>query len=229
MASPHASGSSHDEHDRLLLAAFAAGDVDGEDLAKAIRLSEACESCGTLVAELRAVARAVASMPPPRRAGRDFRISAEQAHRLGRRAGWRRLLRPFATRRASILGPVAATLMTLGFAGMLFSAGGSFLAGAGGTAGGNAALGPTTASTVPESTGRSSVDELDVGAVRASTAPGDQSSGGGTPPDAGETKHATPEAAPPAPDRTWWVAVSGILVVLGAGAFTLRRLALRDR
>lgn len=227
MASTHASGSSHDDHDRLLMAAFAAGDADGEDLAKATRLSEGCESCRSLVADVRAVARAVASLPPAR-TDRDFRISADQAARLGRQAGWRRLLRPFAARRASMLGPVAATLMTIGFAGLVFGAGPAFIGG--GSAGGAAVFGPTSASTTPESTGGAPAGELDFGAVRASAAPGDSSSGGSQPPDAKDTEQAAPNAAtPPAPDRTALILVSGLLLVSGAGMVALRRLALRDR
>ncbi len=169
-------------------------------------------------------------MPPPRSSSRDFRISADDASRLAGRAGWRRILKPFATSRAAILGPVAATLMTLGLAGLLFSTGSGFLFGAGGSASDNAALGPTTASTMPEATGRETVGGFDVGAVRASTVPADESTGGTNPPRTGDAKHTTTDAGTPqAPDRTWLVAASGLLILAGGGAFALRRLARRER
>ncbi|MES2208744.1 MAG: hypothetical protein V4515_00940 [Chloroflexota bacterium] len=218
----------HDDHDRLLLAAFAAGDAAGSDLARAHRLMASCDTCRGLVAELQAIARAVHSMPAPRPLGRDYRISADDADRLGRRAGWRRILRPFAARRASILGPVAATLMTLGLAGFLVSTGTPFPFGTGGTTGQDAALRPSMASTAPEASGRESVGGLDYGVAGASKAPWDVSEGV-NPPVSDDSKQATPDGVPTAAaGRAWLPVVSGLLVLVGIGVLALRRMALRE-
>jgi hypothetical protein len=114
---------SHDVHDRLLVAARAAGDLAGRDLDRAELLLAGCERCHGLLGELRAIAAATRSLPPAQRpATLDFRLSPERARRLARGRGWRRLLRPFGRTGIGTIRPLAATFTTLGVAGLLLAA-----------------------------------------------------------------------------------------------------------
>lgn len=128
----------HANHDRLLIAAHAAGDLTGRELDAATRLVAECTDCRALVEELRVLRAGTHELPPAARpAGLDFRLTPAKAAELDRARGWRRLLRPFGTRSSSAR-PLAAAFTTLGLAGLLLAAmpgflGGSFfLAGAGG-------------------------------------------------------------------------------------------------
>ena len=56
---------SHDRHDPMLVAALAAGDLAGAERDQAIALIGSCTECGTLHADLVAIARATATVPPP--------------------------------------------------------------------------------------------------------------------------------------------------------------------
>lgn len=105
----------HAGHDQLLVAAHAAGDAAGADLARAAALVASCPDCASLHRDLRAVATALATAPAPSRP-RDFRLSPADAARLAAPSGWRRLLAPL-----SGAGPVAASLAALGVAGVLLS------------------------------------------------------------------------------------------------------------
>lgn len=117
----------HAHHDRLLIAAHAAGDLTGRDRERAEALLSDCAACRDLATELRAVRASTLDLPPVvRPAGLDFRLSAEQAARLDRRRGWRRLLRPFGGP-SSAARPLAAAFTTLGLAGLLLAATPSFL------------------------------------------------------------------------------------------------------
>ncbi len=77
----------HSDHDALLVARFAAGDVTPAEAELARRLLATCPDCRLLASDLRAIARATADLPAPTRT-RDFRLSPELAARL-RRSGWR--------------------------------------------------------------------------------------------------------------------------------------------
>jgi hypothetical protein len=110
---------SHDLHDPLAIAAYAAGDATGDQLALATGLVATCGDCAALHHDLRAIAAALpAAMPAPR--PRDFRLTAEQADAL-RPAGWRRLLAPLAGPRFAFAGPLGTGLATLGLAGILIA------------------------------------------------------------------------------------------------------------
>jgi hypothetical protein len=109
----------HAAHDPVLVAAYAAGDAEAEDLARASALVASCPECAALHRDLRALAASLASTPAPARP-RDFRLSAEQADQLRRPTGWRRLLAPLGGAR-SAAGPLAASLAALGVAGLLLS------------------------------------------------------------------------------------------------------------
>jgi hypothetical protein len=109
---------SHERHDPMLVAALAAGDLAGTERDQAIALSQSCASCASLHADLLAIARATASVPPPIAAPRrDYRLSPEQAASL-RRTGWRRLV-PSIPLRTATTRRLGVGLATIGLAGLL--------------------------------------------------------------------------------------------------------------
>ena len=109
---------SHERHDPMLVAALAAGDLAGTDRDQAIALTQSCASCASLHADLQAIARATAALPPPIAAApRDFRLSAGQAASL-RRTGWRRLV-PSIPLRTATTRRLGVGLATIGLAGLL--------------------------------------------------------------------------------------------------------------
>jgi anti-sigma factor RsiW len=110
---------SHAEHDPLLVAALAAGDLEPADRLLVERLAS-CPECALLAADLRAIATATAALPPRTRP-RDFSLRAEDAARL-RRRGWRGFVAAFGGRRSAALKPLATGLTTLGIAGLLLAA-----------------------------------------------------------------------------------------------------------
>ncbi|MFN8630315.1 MAG: hypothetical protein U0838_08330 [Chloroflexota bacterium] len=113
--------SRHAANDPLLVAAHAAGDASGADLARAAALVASCAECAALHRDLRALPRALASAPAPARP-RDFRLTGADAAALARPSGWRRLLAPLSGAR-SASGPLAASLAALGVAGLLLGGG----------------------------------------------------------------------------------------------------------
>jgi hypothetical protein len=113
---------SHDRHDRLLVAASAAGDLAGPELASAEALLATCPDCRALHAELLAIAAATRHLPAPvRPPAMDFRITPDRAAELARGGLWRRLLRPFGRPGSSTLRPIAAAFTTLGLAGLMLA------------------------------------------------------------------------------------------------------------
>ena len=111
---------SHETHDRNLIAAFVVGDLAGRDLARANALVHDCPECAGLAADLHSIADATRRLPTSLPAPRDFRLSPAEAGRLG--AGrWRRLLRVPVLHRWSPR-PLGAALTTLGVAGLLLAA-----------------------------------------------------------------------------------------------------------
>ena len=112
----------HASHDLVLLAAAADRDADPSIQAAAAEQAAACTECAALAGELRTITLGLAALPASRPVPRDMRITAEQAARLGRGRFWRRLLRPFGTEGLPVLRPLAATLTTLGLAGILLTA-----------------------------------------------------------------------------------------------------------
>lgn len=108
---------SHAQHDGLLVAAHAAGDVGGDELRAARELVATCPECARLFDDLRLIQTATAAIPTVPRT-RDFRLTAADAGRL-RGRGWRRLLAPLRSPRFAFAGPVGVGLATLGIVGLL--------------------------------------------------------------------------------------------------------------
>jgi hypothetical protein len=107
----------HDDHDALLVAALAAGDLTGTDRDQALALIDSCSDCAALHADLVAIARATATLPPPiASSGRDFRLTPAQAAGL-RRSGWRRFLPAGGS--VPLSRPLGVALATFGIAGLL--------------------------------------------------------------------------------------------------------------
>jgi hypothetical protein len=107
----------HDRHDRFLIAALAAGDLEARALTDAQELVAACADCAELLADLRSIAAATAALPPLPRPT-DFRLSPDTAARLGAR-GWRGLLVRLADSRFGFSRPLAVGLTTLGLVGAI--------------------------------------------------------------------------------------------------------------
>jgi len=113
----------HADHDLLLIAAGIDPAADPAARAAAGRQSASCTECDELARDLRAIAAGLRSLPRSISvpAARDFRIMPDQARRLQRGHGLRRLLRPFGAGGMPSLRPVAAAFTTLGVAGLLFT------------------------------------------------------------------------------------------------------------
>jgi hypothetical protein len=171
----------HAEHDLLLVAAHAAGDVDQAQRSAAEALLAGCADCRELAADLQAIAAATSALPAPART-REFTLRPEDAARL-RPRGWRRLAAALGSTRLELLRPVAPVLMTLGVVGLLvsgltlFQAGGrdllNFGSGAAAPAPSSGALERAPAAAVPSAgpSGRTSADESYGSAVKSSPAP----------------------------------------------------------
>ena len=110
----------HPDHDTILVAALAAGDLADAVLADAESLLAACPECATLHADLLAIAAATKALPAPVRS-RDFRLTPAQAERL-RPSRARRWLAAFASPRLAVTRPLAVAFTTLGIAGLLLTA-----------------------------------------------------------------------------------------------------------
>ena len=127
----------HDRHDRFLVAALAAGDLEAKALTDAEELVASFSDCSQLLADLRSIAAAAAALPLLPRST-DFRISPETAERLGAR-GWRGFLVQLADSRFGFSRPLAVGLTTLGLVGVIA---GSIPGAMGGFGSGSAAFMP---------------------------------------------------------------------------------------
>ncbi|MEK6720541.1 MAG: hypothetical protein AABZ33_07695 [Chloroflexota bacterium] len=128
MPAPRPSGDSHESHDLLLVAALAAGDLTSDDRDRADRQVTACADCAAVHRDLLAIADAMARMPEPVRP-RDFTLTGEDAARL-RRPSLRRMLLGLAGPRGFVGRPLAATVTSLGVAGIVFASASGILGGA---------------------------------------------------------------------------------------------------
>ena len=132
----HQPNPSHADHDLLLIARHAAGDLADSDRVRARALLDTCESCAEVDRDLEAIARATRALPNRATAPRDFRLTPEHAAHLRRGSWLRTILAPIAPAR-SATRPMAAAFTSLGLVGLLVVA---ILPGLGG---GAAMLGPT--------------------------------------------------------------------------------------
>jgi hypothetical protein len=107
----------HERHDRYLVAALAADDLEPAIRPEAEALIRSCTDCAELMADLRSIAAATHALPPVPRP-RDFTISAADAARL-LPGGWRALLDAIGGARATFARRLAVGLTTLGLAGIL--------------------------------------------------------------------------------------------------------------
>ena len=109
----------HVQHDLLLVASLAAGDLAGAERDHAAAQIASCADCASLHADLIAIARATAALPPAV-APRDFTLSPEQAAAL-RPTGWRRLVAAIKGSRPLMSRQLGMGLATIGLAGLLVS------------------------------------------------------------------------------------------------------------
>jgi hypothetical protein len=218
----------HAAHDRTLVAAAAANDLEGAALAEATERLASCPDCAALHADLLAIASALGELPAPVRS-RDFTITAEQAAAL-RPTGWRRLVAGFRSPRGAIVRPLAVTFTTLGLVGLLLAAVPAavplgMLGGAGdfrATAGDRNEGAGVPGAEVDPGTGGLSGPELSPGDDGGTTGEGDagsQSTGGGADPPGGRDA-ATVDAGP----SPWLLVLSIALLSIGIGLFAARRL-----
>ena len=219
----------HLSHDRLSIAALASGDLSGADRDRATGLVGACEVCRQLIQDLRLLSVATRHLPPiPPPNARDFRLNQGDVDRLARGARWRRILRSFGGTRGSVVRPIAATLMTIGLAGVILSAQPLPQFGAAGPAPQDAASGSTYRSAMPEETGPQGLAPADKRIVVPSGTPTDTGGGGSLT----SITNATPSPSERSTsvglgDRIPWP-VAGVFLAAGIGLL-LRRVAVRLR
>lgn len=115
---PHVSDF-HAQHDPLLVASLAAGDLAGNERDRAAAQIADCGDCASLHTDLIAIARATAALPPAV-APRDFRLSPEHAASL-RPVGWRRLVASIGRSRPLMSRQLGIGMATIGLAGLLVS------------------------------------------------------------------------------------------------------------
>ena len=114
----------HARHDLELIAGASAGELTGTDRARAAGVMTSCPECSQLAADLRAIADVTRTLPSAFKgvvatASRDFRLTDQDAARLGRRP-----VPGFGGVRAGSAWPrrLGAALATLGLVGLLVSA-----------------------------------------------------------------------------------------------------------
>lgn len=114
----------HARHDRELIARASADELTGSDRTRAEDLMASCRECAALIADLRAIADSTKSLGasfdgPIEPAARDFRLTSEDATRLGRRS-------TLGLARMGVSGSwtrrMGGALATLGLVGLLVSA-----------------------------------------------------------------------------------------------------------
>lgn len=208
----------HALHDEELVAAFATGSLDDEsEIRRAQGFVDRCSACRDLHRDIAAIGGALrqdarGTMAAPR----DFRLTVEDARRLGGPVSVGGFVAAFRRASASFAAPVGASMAALGIVGLLV---GSVSLGGGGTAAApNAAgTGQTEATNAPagvlptvEDAGPKATADLSMAAGPASTA------------FAVETDNTTPREATTAPgvSPTAWL-LGGSVVLLLAGLVLL--------
>ena len=191
----------HLTHDPELVAAYAAGDATGTDLAAATELVAACTECAELHRDLRAIATAVPELPVPART-RDFRLTPEQAASL-RPSGWRGVLAAFASPRFRLAAPLGTGLAAAGLAGLLLATPGGLIPASSGTSGvpATAEGGAPAGNPAPEGTALPAAGELPLSAAAGpTTADVQASSAAASEPAASAAASENPVAIAPNPE-----------------------------
>jgi hypothetical protein len=148
----------HDLHDRLLVAALAAGDLAATDRDHALALIRSCPACAELHDDLIAIAHATASVPPIAARPRDFQLTPADAARL-RPSGLRGVLARLAGAPRGATRPLGAGLAMIGLVGLLvgnapaFSFGSAASGGVPTSAGGASAENASVPSAAPAALG----------------------------------------------------------------------------
>jgi hypothetical protein len=242
---PERGPDAHAGHDALLIAAYAADDVEAGDRQAAENLLATCAKCAQLAVDLQLIVQATADLPATVRP-RDFTLTPEQAARL-RGTSWRSLAGRLGWIRTDFGRTLAAGLTTLGLAGLLIGVipssipmglGGAAASspapaavaapapqsGQRGSAFSGASAAPSGLPQQPAATGTEtySGDGVGIAGERQSTNPQDTSSGGAP----GKS------AEPPGRDSGVQASTPNFLLVpslaalgLGVGLFALRRAA----
>lgn len=104
----------HDQHDRVLIARFAAGDAYPTERDQAQQLIEGCSECSALASDIRLISSRTRDLSAVSRP-RDFRLTPEQADRL--RGSWfDRLMRGLASPGWTAVRPLAGAAAAIGLA-----------------------------------------------------------------------------------------------------------------
>ena len=229
----------HAGHDRLVIAALAAGDAVGREREAAQALISTCDACQLLHDDLRSITASIRALAPVSVAvDRDFRLTVADARRLTRGGWFRRLVRPFGEVRRSVIQPAAGALMALGLAAIVLSGPSLMLFGGASGAAPEAALSPSGASAQDlaspsaSGVGAGAFDGLgppsETGAPNDAGAPNDD----GAPPPDGEGTKASREDSyrlEAIGEQIPWPIVGLALVLTGGALLVLRRVALRVR
>ena len=116
-----AAAARHALHDEELVAAYAAGGLESDDeAAQARSLVERCTVCRDLHRDVAAIGTALATEARfTAAAPRDFRLTVDDAHRLGGRVRRQGLVSSLRRALFVLARPVGATLATFGLVGVL--------------------------------------------------------------------------------------------------------------
>ena len=225
----------HAGHDRLLIAALAAGDAVGRERETAQGLISTCDACQLLHDDLRSITASIRALAPVSVAvDRDFRLTAADARRLTRGGWFGRLVRPFGEVRRSAIQPAAGALIALGLAVIVLSGPSLMLFGGASGAPPEEALSPSRGSSVqdlasPAASGAGAGEFGGLGAPSGTGVPSDA----GAPPPSGEggTKVAREDSyrLEAIGEQIPWPIVGLVLVLTGGALLVLRRVALRVR
>jgi hypothetical protein len=207
----------HALHDEELIASLAAGALDGEDEAdersRARSLVERCPVCSALHDDVAAIGAALNGAAAfTAHAPRDFRLTVEDAQRLGGTVVTRRVTRGFRALFGNVARPLGASVAALGLVGVLV---GSAVLGAAGLGGAPAADSATSGGVEPS------------GAAAAAPSTFEVASGPTDGPKASE-RNAVDASLPPtgpeavAPDAAaWLLGISIAAMILGVLLFVV--------
>lgn len=206
----------HALHDEELVAALAAGALDGEDAAedraRARSFTERCPACRALDDDIAAIGgslRAEASFTAT--APRDFRLTVEDAHRLGGTVITRRVAGGLRAMLLGVARPIGASVAALSLVGVLV---GSAVLGAGGLVGAPAqdtagTMGGAAAPSAPAAEPTSYEVAINPGEAQASAKRGDAQV------DTVGRESVTPSAG------AWLLALSVLGILVGVGLFVV--------